>query len=195
LEYVTFDRPGLGGVITMVRPLSIAIALCWMASVPARADIVYTFFTDDSHPPGDIYPPATLTGSFTTDAGGNLVGYDFVFNAAEEYTPLNSSAELSNSTFTASYPVNGGEALTLQISFGGNLTTVDSQYFNLSFIPALNFSYAVGFGFGHWEVGTSVPEPSSIALLGSTCLVSVGVAIASRLRRRGSKSSTPAMTQ
>ena len=47
---------------------------------PCTPDIVYTFFTDDSAPPIDIYPPATLSGSFTTDNSGNLLDYDFVFS-------------------------------------------------------------------------------------------------------------------
>jgi PEP-CTERM motif len=184
--------------MTMVRPLCIAIAVCWMATVPARADIVYTFFTDDSQPPDDIYPPATLDGSFTTNTSGNLLEYDFEFRnpfVSIEFSPPTTSATYVNDFFTASFPVDEfGESLTLGIEGGGNLTTPGSQIFSVVNNPPLNFGYGVGYGFGHWEVGTSVPEPSSMALLGSTCLVGVGLAIAAR-RRRGPKSSMTAMTR
>jgi hypothetical protein len=173
----------------MLRTIWIGITIFWMASMSGRADIVYTFSTDSSQTVGGLYPPATVSGSFSTDDSGNLVGYDFVFvnpNVSYEFTPSNSFANnsepLDSGLFSAHYPFFVGEALTLSIYLNSvDLTALNSQFFNLVYFPPLNFSYIVGAGDGHWTV--AVPEPASSALLGSACVVLIALAGAARLRR------------
>lgn len=166
----------------MKRVLAVLGVLLFLAAGQASANIVFTFsgVTFDGG--------GTLTGSFTTnDALTALVDYNITTSPAVgigfNYTPGNSDS--SSTSLPSILVLNTPPALDhiLEITFSGGLTTSGA-----GILLGNNDSFEQGTGgarrvinAGSVTVATSVPEPSSVALVGIAVLA---LALVIYLRRR-----------
>ncbi len=153
-----------------------AILATTMAAGTARADTNWTL-AGLSLSGFDLtnlaFVTATVSGTFTTDAGGTVIAYDITETGGSnaEYTPVTSSLSgVTTSSFGMANPTtNSGLTLIFAATLDGS-TTPDPVAIALEQIVTSNGGTASLNGFTGAATATPMPEPASLATLAAGLL-------------------------